>query len=83
MTGRPPENPTQTVVQKIVKVAEEEVGGRNKGVLCVSLLGRRSEIFTVQACLVYRAPSGRFLLRTCPVVRACWLNDAATILFAE
>lgn len=24
-TGRPPENPTQTVVQRIVKVAEEEV----------------------------------------------------------
>lgn len=24
-TGRPPDNPTQTVVQRIVKVAEEEV----------------------------------------------------------
>lgn len=48
-TGRPPEHPTQTVVQRIVKAAEEEVREKcactqwiycDSVILCPALLGR-------------------------------------------
>ena len=62
-TGRPPEDPTQTAVQRILKVADDEVHGRYLVLCLLHCCRRMMRVFPLASPLTSKA-SAQGLLRT-------------------